>query len=1103
MTETASEASRPLTRTAGILFRARASRLIRRLLAARRLGRRLLAAARGNWPRSADSDDYRTIAASGLFDPDWYIAAYPDVRAAKTDPLLHYLAAGADEGRNPSRYFDTRFYVEQYPDVGRSGVNALLHYLQTGRFEGRRTCPATDTATSGAEYQAISSSPLFNREWYLDTYNDVKTNGIDPVVHYLTAGAAQGFDPSLYFSTSYYLKRYPDVGEAGLNPLVHYLTYGEIERRQPSDPNSFDDVASAQWKAKLRAHTASSQIMAENPKISVIMPTKDRKTRIVDAIESVRRQTYAHWELIVVDDHSSDGTSSFLTREFAHDDRIQIVANYGQGVGDARNVGLKRATGAFIAYLDSDNRWYEDYLELMICAIERDQCDCAYAVQKCYRVPFVEERSSIFYRNNVFDYEHLKLYNYIDLNIFVHRASLVSELGRFDTSLRRMVDWDLVIRYCKGRHVTKADFIGVKYDAGPSKDRISNKENRSYLYAVRNKHLVDWEALQSRTAERDANLVSIVMCVHSVADLTDECLKSLFLHEAGEPFELVLVDNASDEETRTLLLEWSRRHDNIRLIRNPENFNFALGNNIGFAATQGSRIVFLNNDTLVSPEWLRALVSPLDDPKIKGAQPKLVYPDGTIQCVGIVFSSYSPFGYPIHAKRPGNFPPTAAPRNYRAVTGAAFAIRAADFAGAKGFDPVFVNGQEDVDLCLRIGDGDAIFRYVPDSVVIHHESRTPGRGQHIEHNRSEFARRWHKAFEADDAKYYAADHTPVDGYEPDDPNWVDRGLAAWAPRLSDTANEGSAEFAALFQGATIAIKIGCPRPDMKDHWGDYHFAVGLAAAFHRRGVGSRIDFLQSWPTSAAAGDINLVLRGLSKFGPAPDTINLMWMISHPDKVANDELDAFDHVFVASTAWALELARACRTPVEPLLQCTDPGRFNPGAYDPAKRRRALFVANSRKVMRPVVAEARREGVKIDIFGEMWDGLAPPEWIHGENIPNAELPRYYASADIVLNDHWPSMKERGFMSNRIFDVLACGGSLVTDSVAGMPVEIENACRFFDRDKSLASLVSSAPQRTGRLGKAAKSVAEMIHRKHSFDARAETILARLAELLSARVT
>jgi glycosyltransferase involved in cell wall biosynthesis len=1043
------------------------------------------------------------IAASGLFDADWYLAAYPDVLAAKTDPLLHYLAAGADEGRNPSRYFDTQFYVEQYPDVARSGVNALFHYLRTGRFEGRRTCPATDTATSGAEYQAISSSPLFNREWYLDTHSEVKSNGIDPVVHYLTAGAAQGLDPSPYFSTSYYLRRYPDVGEASLNPLVHYLTYGEIERRQPSDPNSFDDVASAQWKAKLRAHAASRQIAAGKPKISVIMPTKDRKTRIIDAIESVRRQTYPYWELIVVDDHSADGTSAFLHEEFAHDDRIQIVANDGHGVGDARNAGLRQATGAFIAYLDSDNRWYEDYLELMICAIERDQCDCAYAVQKCYRIPFVEERSSIFYRNNVFDYEHLKLYNYIDLNIFVHRASLVSELGRFDTSLRRMVDWDLVIRYCKGRPVTKADFIGVKYDAGPSRDRISNKENRSYLYAVRNKHLVDWEALQSRIATRDGNLVSIVMCVHSVADLTDECLKSLFLHEAGEPFELVLVDNASDDETRMLLLEWSRRHSNIKVIRNPENFNFALGNNIGFAATQGSRIVFLNNDTLVSPEWLRALVRPLDDPKIKGTQPKLVYPDGTIQCVGIVFSSYSPLGYAIHAKRPGNFPPTALPRNYRAVTGAAFAIRAADFADARGFDPIFVNGQEDVDLCLRIGGGNPVFRYVPDSVVIHHESKTPGRGQHIERNRSEFARRWHKAFEADDAQYYAADQSPVDGYEPDNPDWVDRGLAAWSPRLRDAGDGDGTDFATCFQGATIAIKIGCPRPDIKDQWGDYHFAVALAAAFHRRGVASRIDFLQSWPTSAAAGDINLVLRGLSRFEPAPDAINVMWMISHPDKVANEELDGFDRVFVASTSWAHELARTCRRPVEPLLQCTDPGRFNPGAYDPAKRRKALFVANSRKVMRPVVAQAVDESVEIDIFGEMWDGLAPPEWIKGDNIPNVELPRHYASADIVLNDHWPSMKDAGFMSNRIFDVLACGGSLVTDSVAGMPPEIENACQFFDRDKSLAALIASAPQRTGRLGKGAKTVAEMVHRKHSFDARAETILARLADLLASRAT
>src|SRR5690606_907268 len=113
-------------------------------------------------------------------------------------------------------------------------------------------------------------------------------------------------------------------------------------------------------------------------------------------------------------------------------------------------------------------------------------------------------------------------------------------------------------------------------------------------------------------------------------------LTSLFEHEPGVPFELILVDNGSDLATNTLLYSWEKRHPSVKLVKNPENFNFALGNNIGFSLSSGARVVFLNNDTEVSPEWLRALVQPLKNEHVKGVQPKLLYPDGTLQCIGIV-----------------------------------------------------------------------------------------------------------------------------------------------------------------------------------------------------------------------------------------------------------------------------------------------------------------------------------------------------------------------------------------------------------------------------------------------------------------------------------
>ena len=92
----------------------------------------------------------RMIRESGLFDPDWYLASYPDVAAAGLDPALHFLLHGAAERRNPGPHFDTGHYLDLYPDIAGSGLNPLVHYLLAGWAEGRSIRPGMPPR-SGAE----------------------------------------------------------------------------------------------------------------------------------------------------------------------------------------------------------------------------------------------------------------------------------------------------------------------------------------------------------------------------------------------------------------------------------------------------------------------------------------------------------------------------------------------------------------------------------------------------------------------------------------------------------------------------------------------------------------------------------------------------------------------------------------------------------------------------------------------------------------------------------------------------------------------------------------------------------------------------------------
>ena len=298
-----------------------------------------------------------------------------------------------------------------------------------------------------------------------------------------------------------------------------------------------------------------------------------------------------------------------------------------------------------------------------------------------------------------------------------------------------------------------------------------------------NKTMVDWKKLIRQSQQRDPNLVSIIICVYNQYTLTNKCLQAIERHCESDNIEVVIVNNASDAEMSTLLNSWADYDKRFKVIHNFDNLNFSLGNNIGFAASQGEKVVFLNNDTEVQQGWLEPLVTSLENTDIIAAQPKLIYPDGLVQCIGVVFSGKTPLGYPIYADQAGDSPWVTKDRRFRAITGACLVVRASDFASVCGFDPVFINGQEDIDLCYRLGNGQYVFEYVSSSIVVHHEGRTKGRGRFNNHNRHNFVERWRNAFPGDDSDYYTDDGFAVSTYLSDRSGKSEQEISCWRAKI--------------------------------------------------------------------------------------------------------------------------------------------------------------------------------------------------------------------------------------------------------------------------------------------------------------------------------
>jgi GT2 family glycosyltransferase/glycosyltransferase involved in cell wall biosynthesis len=220
--------------------------------------------------------------------------------------------------------------------------------------------------------------------------------------------------------------------------------------------------------------------------------------------------------------------------------------------------------------------------------------------------------------------------------------------------------------------------------------------------------------------------VSIIIPVFNQAYYTKQCLEKFYACTDSDSTELIVVDNHSTDETPGLLSSFGKA---VTVITNTVNMGFASACNQGARAASSRNILFLNNDTEVQPGWLEPLVETLErDSGIGAVGSQLLYPDGRLQHAGVVIISQKETCslLPRHVfmgENPANVP-VDQPMCFQALTAACLILRKDDFDAIGGFDEAYWNGCEDVDLCFKLQQTGKKIVYQPESVVIHHESKS-------------------------------------------------------------------------------------------------------------------------------------------------------------------------------------------------------------------------------------------------------------------------------------------------------------------------------------------------------------------------------------------
>lgn len=340
------------------------------------------------------------------------------------------------------------------------------------------------------------------------------------------------------------------------------------------------------------------------------------------------------------------------------------------------------------------------------------------------------------------------------------------------------------------------------------------------------------------------------------------------------------------------------------------------------------------------------------------------------------------------------------------------------------------------------------------------------------------------------------DHRPVTSRRALDTP-VSRTSAAWRAYVEARGPELMRAADPLPAGTLrIALTVAAPSEKVAPRWGDWHLAEAFARALRRRGHVVRVQTLDHADDLAGrACDVHCVVRGLGAVRRTPGQAHVLWVISHPEEVSVEECDAADLVLVASSRFADYLRARTRTPVEVMLQATDVTRFRPVPPVPMHMHDVAVVAKSRDVFRSSVADAIAGGFRPAIYGSGWEPFVDPALVVRDYVPNEELPAVYSSVGVLLNDHWQTMHEWGFVSNRLFDALACETPVISDDLPEIEGLFEGSVLTYRDAAQLQELIGSTlADRTGARARAARG-RELIASRHTFDHRAEQLLDALA--------
>ncbi len=607
-------------------------------------------------------------------------------------------------------------------------------------------------------YYNLAEAFLHLKQWEQAIINYYKALNRQPNLPFVTQKLARAFYQQGLDYLNQSLSYYEQIIMANPTDLESYQQTNQLKillnQEETLIPKSFNSTSLAPqiyqlwWETNapqtedLLAFSHEIYTFKYRPIISIIVPVYHTSENFLrDTIESVLAQVYPDWELTFVDNISINPyVQDILNQYTAKDGRIKVILNSeNQAISAVLNSALTLATGEFICVPSNHDLLTPDALFQVVKLLNQHP-----------EADFIYSDEDNINDQGTLDNPHFKpdwcpdsfLSRMYTGNLAVYRHSLLKQIGGFRLGYEGSQDYDLVLRLTeKTQHIFHIPKI-LYHSRNTLK--LASENNQTAIKALQDAlfrrgekgTIIPHNTVKGFYTVRyeitDYQLVSIIIPTRNLGNVLNRCLQSIFTKTTYPNYEVIVIDNGSDEtETIEVFNYWQKLEPKrFSFHRLDVPFNYSQLNNYGVSISQGDYLLFLNNDTeVINSDWLNAMVEQAHRPIIGAVGATLLYPDDTIQHAGIILGIGAVAGHGhryFSAQDFGYFGQLISVNNYSAVSGACLMCRRDVFNQVSGFDDSLKVTFNDVDFCLKIREKGYQIICLPHVTLYHFESQSRG-----------------------------------------------------------------------------------------------------------------------------------------------------------------------------------------------------------------------------------------------------------------------------------------------------------------------------------------------------------------------------------------